>query len=279
MENRQDESKTITQAELRALDHKLEVLSLKMDKQSLEAATKAPSSKPWWGTVVEFLALPAAILAIVFQIYQTTGSVQTQEKTAAETQKIKTEEIKTRAELEQLLDTLAEKKQKGVAAYKDEIEKTLPKLQEAAERLKALEGQPTRLLIQSAVAKFVILWILFHAIGLVFDIFSQLWSTLLSSSAMAIFNRKHRPNDEKNYEKRERTRRITTWAVAILGPVPSVLRWSVQLSIFIALMIPLFNEISHMLGSDLAFANVLESAKGLRIGEAIGKVKQILFGA
>jgi hypothetical protein len=229
--------------------------------------------------VLEFLALPAAILAIVFQIAQTTGSVQTQEKTAAETQKIKTEEIKTRAELEQLLDSLAEKKQKGVAAYKDEIEKTLPKLQETVERLKTVEGQSNRFLIQSVLAKYVILWILFHAIGLVFDIFSQLWSTLLSSGAMAIFSRKLKNGDEKSREKRERTRRFATWAVAILGPVPSILRWSIQLSIFIALMIPLFNEVSHILGSDLTFANVFASAKALRIGEAIGKVKMILFGA
>jgi hypothetical protein len=206
-------------------------------------------------------------------------TVGTSAKTAAETEKIKVEEIKTRAELQQLLDSIAEKRQNGAEAYKDEIEKTLPKLQETVERLKAVEAQSNRFLIESVLAKYVVLWIIFHAVGLVFDIFSQLWSTLLSSGIMAIFNRKPKDRDDKSREKSERLRRLSSWAVAVLGPVPSVLRWSIQLSIFIALMIPLFNEASRALGSDITFHAVFESAKALRIGEAIGKVRMILFGA
>lgn len=273
------ELKNIVQSEIRPLTDRIELLTLKMEKQALEASVKTPTAKPWWATVLEFLALPAAILAIVFQIAQTTGTVGTQAKTEAETEKIKTEEIKTRVELQQLLDTIAEKRQKGAEAYKDEIEKTLPKLQETVERLKAVETQSNRFLIESALAKYVILWIIFHAVGLVFDIFSQLWSTLLSSGAMAVFNRKPKDRDDKSREKSERLRRLASWSVAVLSPIPSILRWSIQLSIFIALMIPLFNEVSRALGSDLTFHAVFESAKALRIGEAIGKVRMILFGA
>ena len=278
-EDKSNEPKSIVQSEIKALTDRLEILSLKLDKQSLEASAKAPATKPWWGTLLEFLALPAAILAIVFQIVQTTGTVGTGAKTEAETEKIKTEEIKTRVELQVLLDSIAEKRQQGAEAYKNEIEKTLPKLQETVERLKALEAQSNRFLIESTLAKFVLLWIIFHAVGLVFDIFSQLWSTLLSGGALAIFNRKLKNRDEKSREKSERVRKLTTWAVAVLSPVPSILRWSVQLSIFIALMVPLFDEISRVLGSDITFQAVFNSAKSLSIGDAIGKVRLILFGS
>ena len=273
------ELKNIVQSELQPIAQKLEILTLKIEKQALEASAKAGTAAPakaWWLTVVEFLALPAAIMAIVFQITQTTGNVQSQEKTAAETQKIRTEEIKTRAELEQLLDTIAEKKQKGVEAYRDEVEKTLPKLQETVERLKSLDAQSNRMFIESALAKYIILWVIFHAISLVFDILTQVWATLLSSSVVTFYNRRPKKGDEEKFEWR---RKFVSWAVPVLSPIPSILRWSIQLSIFIALMIPLFDEVSRLLGSNLTFDSVFESAKALRISEAIGKVKTILFGS
>ncbi len=265
---------------VQALTQKLEILSLKLEKQALESQMKAPASKPWWGTLLEFLALPAAILAIVLQITQTSGTFETQEKTVAETEKIRTEEIKTRVELQQLLDSIAEKKQKGVQAYRDEVERTLPQLKAAVERLQALESQSSRFSIGISLTKFVILWVVFHAVDLAFDVLAQVWATLLSGTAIAVFNRKEASKEgRRDRIRRERMQRFMTWSVTVLSPVPSILRWSIQLSIFIALVIPLFDELAKLLGSNVTFISVFESAKALKIGEAIGKIRIILFGS
>jgi len=65
----------------------------------------------------------------------------------------------------------------------------------------------------------------------------------------------------------------------VLYPVPSILRWSLQLSIFIALMVPLFNEVSLAIGSQTSFEVVMDQGKHLEIGAALSTMKQLLFGA
>ena len=262
------------------LERKIELLELEQKKKDLEAAIKAPSAKPWWTSAVELLALPAAILAIVFQMTQTTGSITDQEKTEAETAKIRIEEVKTRAELAGILDELAEKKGKGVETYRQEVEQTLPKLQETIDRLNIIEQKANRATIETILIKYVLLWILFHAIGLFFDIVSQVWSTMLASTAMVVFNRRPKEGESENaYKRRRRVQNIAQWLVALLSPVPSILRWSMQLSIFIVLMIPLFNEASFALGSSVTFDSIIGTAPSMELSETLGKIKTILFGS
>lgn len=268
-----------TSSETAYLLKKIELMELEQRKRDLEAATKAPSSKPWWASAVEVLALPAAILAIVIQLTTASGNVQTTAKTEAETSKIKTDEVKTRVELQKMLDDLAETKKKGVTAYREEIERTMPQLQQTIERLRLIEAQSGGAVLGRSLAKYVLLWVLFHFIGLVFDVIFEVWSALLSAGWNLLngirFKDKNGNNDYKRYE---RLQRYIQWSRLMLHPIPNVLRWSLQLSIFVALMIPLFNEVATALGAGTPFEVVMAQAKDFQIGAALSTMKQILFG-
>jgi hypothetical protein len=253
--------------------HRLDAAVLRLEK-SVEPPSK--TTKSWWTVAIEFLALPAAVLAIVIQITQTKSTAVEQDKTVAETEKIKTEEIKTRVEIEGLVDSLAEKKQKGIQIYRAELERTLPLMQNAVERLSTLEAQSTKGPITQSLAKFVILWIVLIGVGLVFNVIGQLWSTLLTAGTLTLFNRKA-PKDPSSRLRHERWKRIATWAHPILGPMPSVLHWAIELAIFITLLVPLFDETMSRLGVDLKFATVLEDAKRFKISDAIAAVSKALF--
>jgi hypothetical protein len=274
-------------SDIAALSREIASLRLEQDKRELERqrreleeSKKAAPPKAWWASAVEILALPAAVIAIVVQFTNASSTVQTTAKTEAETAKIRVEEVKTRVELQKMLDDLAETKKKGVTAHREEIERTLPQLQQTIERLRAVESQSKAVTLECRLAKYVLLWVLFHFVGLVFDIISQVWSALLSSAWT--FLRSIRFKDKSGREDFERQRRLSnlvSWAQLFLYPVPSILRWSLQLSIFIALMIPLFNEAAVAIGSRTSFDMVLEQARHLEVGAALSTMKQILFGS
>ncbi len=260
------------------LARKLEVLELEQRKRDAEAVSR-PQAKPWWASAVEFLALPAAVLALVAQFTATVGTTPETEKTQAETVKIRTEEVKTRAELEGLLNELAEKKRRGVESYRAEIEKTLPRLEETLAKLKAVDDQSRATFVGRILPKYILLWILFNAVSLVMDIVTQIWSTLLGGIAIAIFSRgstERLTRDEREWWRK--VHRTTQWIFALLAPVPNILRWSIQLSIFLALMLPLFNETTQVLGSALSFSEVVDSARRLDLQGALEQMHAVLFG-
>ena len=265
--------------EFQLLAKKLELMELEQKRRDLETQTKSPKSKPWWASVVEFLALPAAVIAIVFQFTQASGNVQTAAKTEAETSKIRVEEVKARVELQKMLDELAGSKEKGITAYRSEIEKALPRLQETVERLQLIESQSKAVSLEMSLAKYVLLWVLFHFVGLIFDVVYQVWSALTDSLRTFLFGLKLKDkNGNDDHKRREKMIRYYSWFDVLLRPVPTVLRWSIQLSIFLALMIPLFNEISFALGHRTSFEEVMAQAKELEFGVALSTMKKILFG-
>jgi hypothetical protein len=274
-------------AELSALAKEIASLRLEQERRELaqqrrelEDSKRSAPSKPWWASAVEILALPAAVIAIVVQFTSASGNVQTTAKTEAETAKIKVEEVKTRVELQKMLDDLAETKKQGVTAYREEIERTLPQLQQTIERLRVVESQSKAVALERSFAKYVLLWVLFHFVGLIFDIVSQVWSALLNSVSTLVRTIKFRDkNGREDYERQRRLSNVIAWAQLVLYPVPSILRWSLQLSIFIALMVPLFNEVSLAIGSQTSFEVVMDQGKHLEIGAALSTMKQLLFGA
>lgn len=140
--------------DLLEIEHKID-----QRRRDSEAANKAPLAKPWWASAIEFLALPAAIVAIVLQLTQASSNVQTSAKFEAETAKLRTDEVKTRVELQRMLDDLAETKKRGITAYREEVEKAIPQLQQTIERLRILEAQSKTVTLERSIAKYVLLWV------------------------------------------------------------------------------------------------------------------------
>ncbi|OOG11272.1 hypothetical protein [Pseudomonas sp. C9] len=258
-------------SETERLKLRIEVLELELRKQSA-----TPPLDSWWAKWINFLILPAAILGIVLQLTQASGDIKTQTKTDAETIKTKAETTKSLLETEKLQIELAELRQKGTAVPREEFEKLVPRLEASVGQLRTFQSQVQAIAFIQTLGKFIILWILFHAIGLIFDIFNQFWGPMVVGSYMfAIRDRDNLTARQRQYQKI--VRKAGQWLVMALNAIPEVLRWSLQLSIFVALMIPLFNEVIRGFGSSLTFDTVIVQAQDLGIGQALAELKAILF--
>ncbi|GAB2843264.1 hypothetical protein GCM10027277_08320 [Pseudoduganella ginsengisoli] len=268
---------------LELLATKIDLLATKLERQGADSDGKDKPKKPWWTVTVEILALPALIVAILFQFTQTTANLRTPEKTAAETEKLRTEELKIRADLALQHETLSEKKGQGTAAYRSELEKALPRLEETITKLGQVQQQSKRWAFDHALVKYLLLWTVFMGIGLFFDIVSQIWHALISSvrnTINAVYLYKHisgtGPEVEKRRKRQDLARKVYPFLDSLLYPVPHLLNWAVRISIFVAIIIPFFNEMAAYLGSKDTFDSLLLSARQLNVGEAIAKLQAIL---
>ena len=103
--------------EIEALKTQVTEMRLEMRLKALESNTadqRAPAPKSWWQTAAEGIAVPTAIVLLVFQITQVTGSFHTDRKTEVETTKLQADELKTRLETQKMLDELAASRAKGM---------------------------------------------------------------------------------------------------------------------------------------------------------------------
>jgi hypothetical protein len=89
-----------------------------------------------------------------------------------------------------------------------------------------------------------------------------------------------RPENE-NRLRRERflkRQKYVQIGAALLSSIPNVLRWSIQLSIFVVLMVPLFNEVAVGLGSSTQFDTSVQQGKHFHVSKALATMKELLFG-
>jgi hypothetical protein len=265
-------------SETELLKRRLELLELEQRKQLLGAGADASTQKTWWGRAIQFLTFPAAVLAIVLQLTQASGDIKTQANTDAETVKAKADTAKSLLETEKLQLELAELRHKGTAVPRAELEKLVPRLEASVAQLRTLQSRVQSATIVQSLGKFVVLWILFHAIGLISDVLQQVWGPMLAGGYFYALRQQDREDLSDRERRRLRVvRRVGQWTVMVLGPVPNVLRWSLQLSIFVALMIPLFDEVIRGLGSSMTFESVIAHARSLELGEALASLKAAMF--
>jgi len=209
-----------------------------------------------------------------FQYRQATEIPGNRAKTAAETNKIATEELKARAELQEILDRLEEKKAVNNASYTHELQQSLPKLQQAIQRLQQLDQQQIASASSNLIAKYLVVWALLLGLGLVFQIVNHFWYAIISSGASFL----HSWTEDKPPPKwRRRLARRFSIVQPMLYPIPSILHWAVELVLFTALVIPFFDSIAKMLGSSVTLDSIILSAKHFDIGEAVRKAQSLVM--
>ena len=289
--------------EIEALKTQVTEMRLEMRLKALESNTadqRAPAPKSWWQTAAEVIAVPTAIVLLVFQITQVTGSFHTDRKTEVETTKLQADELKTRLETQKMLDELAASRAKGMDAYRQELDKTLPKLTDSINKLQQIDTLTRPKITELVIAKFIILWIIFTALGLAFDLVQQAWGPMFIAVYLPYnswLNRRQNLISERlaqNVHKEDSTadflqlknarrriefiKRTTPFVMTFIGAIPNILRWSIQISIFIALFVPLFDEIAASLGSDYRFRDLFRQAMHLDLSRVLTTLRSILFG-
>jgi hypothetical protein len=262
---------------------KLEI-EIELKKKELADFGKPPVAprRAWWTVTVELLGVPVTVLGLVVAFTTASGNRTTQQKTVAEIAQIRANLAK--ADTSKLAADLSAKQKEGPKAFDQAVAQNADKIQLALERLQQLEQQAVQINIQRAVLKFVLLWILFNVMGLIFDVLSRAWNTALGTLFYGfnawIQNRgRERENDQRSNLWRSRYERLAPGLFLVLNPLPDVLRWSIQLSIFVVLLAPLFNEIAASFGSRITFSDVLQQGQNLNVGAMLSMMKQILFGS
>lgn len=269
------------------LKNEVQELSLLIKRTEIErekAALIKPKDsapKPLWTTLVEVIGVPAAIAGLVLQITNVTGSVSTNEKTKAETEKIRTEEIKSRVEIQAMVEKLATAKDSNSTSYNRDFDAALPELKKAIDRLdQARQSMPmsSQQRAQDSISKFVILWIVYHFVGLVFDILNPIWSSLTTAPMLLLVSKWNpkKKDGSSDYERKQAVIARCQVAIIPVSLVPMILRWSIQLSIFLTLLVPLFNEQTYILGSKATFNEIIKDAREMRLSKALTTVKSIL---
>jgi hypothetical protein len=276
-ELRQDSSSSELRPQLEALAQRLEVINLKLERNNLEAQRQPPKDKEkdqkWWSTAIQFLGLPALVIAMLFQYRQASEIPGNKAKTAAETSKIATEELKARAELQEILNRLEEKKSASNPAFAKEIQQSLPQLQQAIQRLQQLNQQQSAGMSSILIAKYFVIWALLIGLGLVFQIVNHFWYAAISSGISLLYSS---PDDRPPPKWRRRLARRLNVVQPMISPVPSILHWAVEVVIFAALVIPFFDSIARLLGSPVTLESIIASAKHLDIGEAVRKAQSLM---
>jgi hypothetical protein len=264
-------------------------LEVQLKKKQLESLGKAPAAKKWWAVAIEFLGLPAAVIGLAVAFTTAVGNYHSDQKTVAETAQIKANLAKA-ADAGKLANDLTAKEKEGPEAFDKAVLQNADKIKDALKSFQQAEEQAAKVNIQRSVLKFVLLWVLFNVVNLVFDVLGQGWRTAtatlfyaVSAWLIAIQERYYRePNDGRPRRRLrwiERLQRIAPGFQVVLGPLPDILRWSIQLSIFATLLGPLFNEIAASFGSSITFADILREAEHLHFGATLSLMHQLLFGS
>ncbi len=257
------------------LNQRLDVLSLKLDRQTLQMqAPPAEKKQAWWVTAIQFLGLPAAVVAIVMQTGQTAQMFESKEKTAAEARKVEAEAEKIRVESEKLRLELKEQQAKLAkeSVSGAQVDATLNNIRATLASLDEMERRIRNERAESLLRKFIILWAAVWAIGLVFDIFTQLWSILLNSVTASIFmNRRH-----DGGERHQRLVRRISIVLPVMHQIPSLLRWAVQLSVLITLVGPVFDGVAQLNGADVTFRDVIRNVATAQFSTAIGQLARAM---
>lgn len=259
-------------AKVETLSSKVETITGKVDAAAAKADLQKEQKQPWWTILTAILGIPGLIFLMYLQFSQSGQAKAETQKSIAETEKVRTEELKARTELQGELDTLAEKKGQGFAAYQKQLNESLPKLQETLERLNAA-NVAKQTVNRDLLIQYVVLWVFVWGIGLLLDFISILWNWILSIAVTLLYSSE--PERESRFAKR--LKRLVRVLVPFFSPLPQVLRLSVQIFVFFALFAPLFDQTAAAVGSATKFRTVANSVKSLRFGDAVGQVKGVIF--
>jgi hypothetical protein len=305
-----------TEQLLLRLSDRIDGLSRRMDEQARslearEAAAAAPVAKPeertpWWTIVAGLLAIPAALVTMYMQFNQAQGTLETTERTGVEIEKLRTEELKARTELELLLEDLRARRddagEETAGETATRLEALIPRIEAAQARLDAAAEAAAEAADGAAAGgdaatglllRYLLIWVALFAVGLFFEIVQRTWSLLLNLGMDVLFvmrprwpkdvpdeDREARRAREEAYERRRRTyERILAVAQVTMNPLralPGFLDWALRIFVFAALILPFGEAVAATLGAPFGFESIWESVAAVDIGEAVGKLRVML---
>lgn len=251
---------------------KLQMRSLSLDVREAQGkSSEASKSQPWWITLTQILGIPALLILMFLNFNQSESTVQSTQKTIAETEKIKTEEIKTRVELEKLLSELSDQKTTNLEEYREQIDATLPKLTETINKLNEIEASKRAPLTERLILVFLLLWVVYHGLSLVFSIIEYIWNALVNLAAGSIYK-----FTNQGSALRRKFLSVMSTIIPVFYPIAGIFRWSIELFVFVALVLPFFDEVILALGSPASGKDVIDQFFNFEFSNAVKALRDII---
>jgi hypothetical protein len=261
---------------------RLEVVTANLDKldakiERVESKQVAKEPQNWWTLAAQILALPALIITMYMQINQGGESKQAAVLTQAQVAKTQAEELKTRAELQELLEKLSRSKETDARVYKQQLDRLLPQIDAALTTLTKLNVTSGAKATQDVLARYLLIWVFLTAIGITFSIIGFFWNSLFVVATTTL--QALRPDYDAPEAARRRFRRIEKFQrfLPVLIPLPGIAHIAVDITIFGAVLIPLFDLLAKEMGSPITFGSILSNLWRLRFGDAIEALRRVVF--
>jgi hypothetical protein len=226
---------------------------------------------------IQFFTVLTLAVGIILTFTNIFKSGPENNKTIAETEQINTETLKTRVELQQMLDQLETNRSKGVDEYNKQLNEMLPQLQTTITKLNELNDTNSKDVVVENLYKSLLIGIFGTAVFFFLRTFSILWSWLTSSLRNIFYALRPNWKEEKKLQKYEQTQKFINLIDPVLMHVPSLVFLIVEIYIFTSLSIPLFDSVSASLGSNVRFSPVLSKLWGLDLRSAVEMLRAALF--
>ena len=246
----------------------LQLLDLQIE-EAKDKVTKDKAPKKWSQATIEFLALPTAVVTIAGGIITATGNLHPTHNTVGAASSS--------------VPSVAQPSTGRTGEVSVPV--PLSKQNEAAQA----GSQQSVPALTSTIAKFILLWILFSVVNLVFEVIDRIWAFLLTGGFMSLNTIRRRLQEGKEQEddgaptgkRRGRMQRLAPYfqvVFVVIGQAPSILRWSIQLSLFYILLGPLFDEIAISFGSTTRFSEIMREIEHFQFSYMFATMRQLLFG-
>jgi hypothetical protein len=285
-------------------DKDIQLVSAKIDLlneriASLKGADKK-DTQPWYAIVTGVLGVPALLIVMVMNWTQYRTNTVGVDKTLADTEKTRLEVAQLRATSEQLKTAVGSQ---DLESLKRALNEAIPLLQQSAVRLEKRDVPPNTQ--AELLARYVVIWALGSFLSAVYAVFFLGWDlvTQLPYSLSMWFRRRLRDHQRAREEQlrletkdldydlqRKQTEELYAayerkqmrldgwiqWSSTILRLVPRAVQVAIQVSIFTALIVPMFDMAAIQSGSTVRFAHVWASARNLEIKKSLEYVQDVV---
>ena len=291
-------------------DKDVQLMAAKLDLITEKVAALKPADKkesqPWYTVIAGVLGVPALVLVMALNFSTYRSNAYSNEEKVKETEKTQLEINQLRAKSTELTDVA---KSQDIQSLKRAIQDAVPLLQQSAVRLETQAQTPVPAAQPTIILRYIAVWAFLSFVSAVFSVFYTGWDlvgqlpyTISNWIRLRMRDRERQMEDQlrvrfrdghdwesqrkesadlyaASERRRNRLDMWTSWASTVIRTLPRLFQAALQVAIFTAVIVPMFDYSAAELGSRVRFQDVLASAKRLEVGKCLSYVHDLVAPA
>lgn len=261
--------------EAEIVDLRLQTVAAKLDALESKLGGADKTKSPWYSVVAQLLGIPAVLVLMFLQLNQARQAPVDIEKSQAEASKARAEELKTRGELEVILNNLQRGREAGLPEFEQRLREALPRLDSAIAAL-SIQSQrstaATAVSLEALVGRCLVALVFLFAVRVVLDIYGTVIGACIAIPLTAYLSLRG-PEAAISH----RVVRVIQPAVLVMSQFGPVIRLAVQVTILFSVFAPLFDDHALAHGAP-SFSDVFTQLGRLNLVGAIRSVQAAVTG-